>query len=356
MTSPLIDAIKASSVTGVFELVNTGANVNEPDSDGTYPIHFAVRENSNSDILRILLDKKALVDVKDNLNNTSLYTAIKKRKIQFVKLLIQKNADLNLVSGGELPLNLSLKTSQDQMARILIKNNCNVNAIDENGEHSLFSLFKSSEFKSDILKLLKNNNVNPAIKNKVGKSSLFFAIDSMIKLEAYQKYFKADFNERDSFGITPFLLTASLRDYKVFLKALEFGGDITAKDDEKKNILHYALRGNNKTVEFLLKQRLNSEEPNVNGLTPLLYMCKSFNNSHQENLVSCLRHGCNPNVIGQKNYSSLMYLIKKGNYVDGVIELLKSNASKDHINSDGKTALDMALERKYSDIVELLRN
>ncbi len=353
----LVEAIKSSSIQRVSQLIKDGVDVNEQDEEGNSPIHYSIRENSTVEILQLLIKNDALVNKLDANLETPIHIAIDKKKGDFIKLLVNNSADLNLISNGKLPLNIAIKTGQESIVRLFVKKDVLINNTDILGEHSLFYFFKSVNIDNGLLKLLKSHDVALEIKNKEGRTAFYNAIDDIKKYDLYEEFFPVNFNQRDKAGVTPLMLIASSKNYDVFLKGIDNQGDITLKDNDSRNIFHYALKGNNNIVEFLFKQqRSNPNETNKLGLTPLLSLCKNFNNTYLSNLVSCINHGCNLDSQGEKNYSSLMYLIEKGNFPTAVKELVQAGANKNIINSDGKTALDMAIERNLTSIIEILKN
>ena len=84
--SPIVIAVKNEDAAVTKRLIAAGANINVPDSAGSYPIHIAVG-NSNAEIIKILVAAKANLDKKNADNKTALQLAEEGNKTDIVDLL-----------------------------------------------------------------------------------------------------------------------------------------------------------------------------------------------------------------------------------------------------------------------------
>lgn len=90
----------------VKRLIEEGTNVNETVSDGKgsaspqrTPLMVAC-DKGFTEIVSLLVDKGADVNVKDNYNRTALMFACQKGHIEIVSILLRKGADTNAIMRG----------------------------------------------------------------------------------------------------------------------------------------------------------------------------------------------------------------------------------------------------------------
>ena len=103
-------------------LVLKGADVNQPSNNGfnVYPIHSAAAGNYN-DIVRMLIENGAEVNVKQQAGSTPLHTAAQTGNLEMLILMLEHGADVNTrMEGGKLPADLAREKGFDEIAEILI--------------------------------------------------------------------------------------------------------------------------------------------------------------------------------------------------------------------------------------------
>ncbi|PVD33399.1 hypothetical protein C0Q70_04655 [Pomacea canaliculata] len=80
----------------VKRLVERGANINEPDSEGFYVLHRLVQDSDkNDEILELLVGKGANLNYKCPNIGTALHIALKGQRWSLAKKLVQLGADVN---------------------------------------------------------------------------------------------------------------------------------------------------------------------------------------------------------------------------------------------------------------------
>jgi ankyrin repeat protein len=80
--------------------IKIGANVNAVDNAGSTPLHLAMHLN----VAKVLRDAGALIDTKDVNGWTSLYRAIRFRRVDIVRLFLDQGAKLsNVHLDSEVP-------------------------------------------------------------------------------------------------------------------------------------------------------------------------------------------------------------------------------------------------------------
>lgn len=110
---------------GQFEvaryLVLKGADVNQPSNNGfnVYPIHSAAAGNY-TDIVRMLIDSGAKVNVKQQAGATPLHSAAQNGNLEMLILLLEHGAEVNTrMEGGKLPADVARDKGFDDIAEVL---------------------------------------------------------------------------------------------------------------------------------------------------------------------------------------------------------------------------------------------
>jgi ankyrin repeat protein len=102
-------------------LVLKGADVNLPSNNGfhVYPIHSATAGSYN-DIVRMLIENGAQVNVKQQAGATPLHSAAQNGNLELLILLLEKGAETNIrMEGGKLPSDLAREKGFEEISEIL---------------------------------------------------------------------------------------------------------------------------------------------------------------------------------------------------------------------------------------------
>ncbi|WP_353279656.1 ankyrin repeat domain-containing protein [Wolbachia endosymbiont (group B) of Xanthorhoe designata] len=131
-------------------------------------------ENGHTNIVEILVEKGADVNVRDHHANTVLYLATNNGHEGIVEILLEKGANVNGKSSfGVVPLHLAAKNGNENVVNALIIEGANVNEKNMNGLTALH-LAASSGCESVVKVLLQAEaNVNAVDKN--GKTPVDYA-------------------------------------------------------------------------------------------------------------------------------------------------------------------------------------
>jgi ankyrin repeat protein len=107
---PIHSAIRWNKpILEIEALLTSSSAVNCPDSsNGNCPIHIAA-QNGHSDIIRLLISKKADLNVKNAKGNTGIHMAVGYDYFEVAKMLISAGADENMLNDLGIPANLGLE-------------------------------------------------------------------------------------------------------------------------------------------------------------------------------------------------------------------------------------------------------
>ena len=196
-------AIRNQKIKEIEQALANGADVNGVDHRGQTPLLCAIdkyynlnfqsnpRKDNALNIIKLLIKEKADINTidksiypipNDNVGSTALIQAIKnttapRLAFQIVELLLDNNADANAVDNeGNTPLmwaTISLWHPND--IQLLLDHNANVNAINHQGDTALMLAATQSHSRAAKLVLDTNNYTSPFIRNTMGETACSIA-------------------------------------------------------------------------------------------------------------------------------------------------------------------------------------
>lgn len=95
-------------------LIERGALVNDVDNYGNRVLHCAVHNKAPSEIIKILLDNGADINAQNSEGETALHRAVEKNYLEAVKLLVKRGADVRVQNNrGEIPWESALRLGSE---------------------------------------------------------------------------------------------------------------------------------------------------------------------------------------------------------------------------------------------------
>jgi len=243
----LHDAVKGNREAIVKLLIDRKADVNARDQTGVTPLHTAARWSSPQ-VVKLLLDAKADVSAKDKAGRTPLLEAVSSGNADIVKLLIQAKADVHAKDdNGTASIHLAATYANTRVLKLLLDAGADVNAKDNRVITPLHFLalrspsgrgpYDSDEFeqtleedRQDILaiaRILIEAKANVNARDNIGTTPLHMAVERNGFELAITKFLLAqgaDVNARDEDGKTPLALVGSYNKKMIGLIA-KHGGE-----------------------------------------------------------------------------------------------------------------------------------
>ena len=123
------------------------------------------------EISQLLVDSGCKINVRNNVGETPLHSAVHRKHVADVKLLLKNNAEVNIQDGyGNTPLHISSHEGFFEISQLLVDAGCKINRRDISGETPLHSAVHRKHV-ADVELLLKNN-ADANIQNTSGNTPL----------------------------------------------------------------------------------------------------------------------------------------------------------------------------------------
>ena len=386
-------------------------------SRGRTELHKAAYLNQKNRLHVLIQQKKIDIDVRDNLNNTPLLTALKARNTESAKILLQNGAAPNVSNKfNESPLGVAITIPDNSLVKTLIEHGADLNGSTKMNP-ALQVIMKNNP---EALEILLTHGANPSIFIKQQGKNLFLAairshsdvFDIFIKHgikpnpkdfnhlikeavennnpDAAEFFVKNGFDPGSHQYIDSILMRTTIKKSNDVLEVLlKHGADPNARSERYSYHapIHIAARKNNiQVVDLLLKY---GADPNIltqNGSTPLLKALKAKNPQLTKKLLD---HGADPNISdkahetplhrasGRLDNGSLKLLLQYGanpnaktkagetplmraTYADNheaVDILISEGALVDSPNKHGITAIHNAINTKKTEVaIKMLQN
>lgn len=121
-STPLIWASCQRNTKLAEKLLANGADANQYDNHGNYPLIHAVKYGL-IDLIKLLLANGALVNKVDNEQQSALTWSIHYKDVNLVEILLSSGANVNHATRPSLlPLHLAIRRGSEQIVELLLAN------------------------------------------------------------------------------------------------------------------------------------------------------------------------------------------------------------------------------------------
>ncbi|HUF73776.1 MAG TPA: ankyrin repeat domain-containing protein [Gammaproteobacteria bacterium] len=249
LTSPagareLADLIQDGASRQALALIESGADVNEAQGDGTTPLHWAVY-HIDTELVALLLERGADPNVINAYGSSPLGEAAKVAELGLVETLLDAGADPDALNAdGQTVLMLAARSGSTEIARLLLEHGADVNARETWRGQSALIWAADSRF-PEIVDLLLEHGAEVEFRTEA------FDWPSQITSEPRAQY-------RPVGGLTPLLYAARSGCTPCVSAILDAGADIDRPTPEGMTPLIIALdNGAFDTAKLLLERGAN---------------------------------------------------------------------------------------------------
>ncbi|KAM3078521.1 hypothetical protein ACMFMG_006393 [Clarireedia jacksonii] len=312
----------------VKTLINQGSDINDINGDLGSPLHAAAcSKNASVELIHMLLQAGADIQMKEGRHGTALQAAAYEGKADIVRTLIKCGADINAVCG-------------------------------ENGTAIAAA---ASRGHGDVVQILLKHGADPTIEAGDCGNTIWAAAyndheqvwpswePNRVEEEA-QKILSAALRTRQ------FHEAVANGDYATTKKALQNGVDANAKGAEFSSALHTAaIYGHDELVSLLINQeQIRLDVGDSRGRTPLWQAASNGHTEIVRNLIETGQVDCRCKTLSSGR-NLLWYPASQG-YMDIVRMLFEAGADPYEADDDGITPFMEAEEEEQGDVIRFFKD
>ena len=216
----------------IEQAINSGADVNAVDSDGTPALMLAIEDNNNPSVISLLLEAGANVNAREYNGYSALIYALEKNNQEVISLLLEAGADINaFYIDGFTALMHAIRKNNPKVISVLLEAGANVNAVNGHG-HTMLILAVTNSNNPEVISLLLKAGANVNAVNSDGYTPLMCAV-AKDNPEVISLLLKAgaNVNAVTSNGHTALMYAVAINiNSEVISLLLETGADITLKN------------------------------------------------------------------------------------------------------------------------------
>lgn len=297
----LCHALKEKDFEKVKEILTTEGSpkVNSIIVEGDIPLHLAINNGADIEIVKLLLKKGADVNSEDEDGELPLILAIEKKNVELALLILDSGADLYVKDmGGSTPLHRAAALGMTPIVEALLKRELYPDEQDSSRRTALH--WAAKEGHERVVKCLLNRG--------------------------------ASLQEVDRHGRAPLHLAAMSGHYEISCRLIDYGGDINRRDNNGRTCLHdSSWLGHVDVVRLLLNCNIEINATDHEGFTALHH---AATRGHDDIILLLLDWGGDLSVQDKAGKTPLHHVMLRGHYdtIRMMIECSDDLNTPDHSN------------------------
>ena len=310
------------------------------DADG---LIIAAKKNTNEKIVKELLKSK---NIEEGQRLEALWYSMENKNIEVFKVLLKdtKGANSCITKTKETILMRACEFNSEEVVKILIKNDADVNARDKEGRTAL--MIACDEGNKEIVNALLAAGADVNIKDKNGTTLLMTACEKG-DLDLANAFIeaKADVNAQNDKGKTALMVACDEGNKEIVDALIRAGADVNIKSNNGTTLLMTACeKGDLDLVNALIEAKADVNAQNDKGKTALMIACEKGN----KDIVNALiKAGSDIKIKDNKGATALIYSLTS---IEIKNVLLKAGADPKEIS----TYFDFKMIKIPSKVYEML--
>lgn len=369
--NPLLCACYYNQLDVVSILIEKGADLNVKNKEGESPLGIAISQR-NYNLVTLLLEKGVDPESSSIDSSTLLISAAESENFPLIKILIKKKQKFrqNIRSGPALIA--AAKNGNLEIVEFLLNNGADVS---QYGSRALFASCSLNGKKgAPIAELLLAHKSPNNFCSSQGWTPLMVALENryddngdIAKVLLTQKI---EVNVTNDKGMTPLMYAAERGDIELVEVLLKKGAKINFQYRETNwnnffeilahNLYIYIINGFKNNKAFMLSMKEAYINCQFIGDTPLLIAASGEKNNNRTNKNSCnkivkllLEKGADVNALDSNDNSPLINA-SYGSSLETVQDIINAGADITAVNKGGMSALMIAAKSGNASIAELL--
>ncbi len=252
----LVDAVRSGNRAAALAMISQGANVNEPEPNGTTPLHYA-SYNEDIDLVERLIKAGAKVSVVNDFGSTPMAEAAAVGNAKIIEMLLKAGADVNSRNReGQTALMAVARTGRVDAARLLLDAGAEVNATEQWGGQSAL-MWAAAQKQPAMVKLLIEHRAD---------------VNARGAVRDWQRRITAETRPKDMDrgGFTPLLYASREGCAECARHLVEGGANVDITDPNRQSPLVLALINMRfDTAAYLISAGADVDKWDLYGRTPL---------------------------------------------------------------------------------------
>ena len=358
----------------VRTLMGRDDDLSPRDSTGLTPLLYAVNMR-HIGIAQLLIEGGAETDAQGRSTGTiALFNAVERNLPSIVSLLLEKGADVRASGSNHRSLlHQAAYCAKDDVVKICLERGIDIDSRCEGDQTPLHLAIAGGSRCSSTVKVLLENGANVELRNPHGQTALHLAASTgNFANTAALLQCGAAIDAEDAYGRTPLFEAATSPKLRAAILLLVHGANTESRDNDGLTPLLFAATeeaNGGHVINSLLRHGADITATSHDGLTPLMMAVQC--GQPREIVELLIEKGADVNVKTDAGQSALSIAVANetpallGHCPDGpddgresnrqVIELLLERGSDiEARDSDGRTSLELALDKGNKDAAEIL--
>ena len=269
--TPLHEAVRYGNLSEAKMLLESGANVNAPDSIGKTPILLIISGDEQLEVYKTLVEHGAVVTQKDMYGDSVFHVATMSNVSEEVlSFLFDEGAFVNERNKrGTTPLSLAIENGNETHIRFFVEHGADLNAQDQDGNSPLTKALRDSSIEP-LKSLIGEENYLQA--DSQGNTPLHLAVknDSPIEYIQYLLNIGCGVNDRNKNGESVLHLAVKKNRRDAGELFISKDADIFATNTENDCPLKAAFANGSGTLSWFINDK-TLDATDGSGNTPLHY-------------------------------------------------------------------------------------